>query len=223
MNCADLEILLCDYTDGTLQPDLRAEFDTHVAQCAACAELARDVSAALGFIERVPPVEPPPELMTRILFELPAAHQARAKKPGGIRHLIQEWIQPIMQPRFAMGFAMTILSFSLLARFAGISPRQLTVNDLRPSNVVAAVDDRIYRVWQRTVKYYENIRLVYEVQTQLREWTAGDEGPRAAEEPQQKSGSGATAIEQRKPEQQQPAQKQPGTSNENLRSGKQEK
>lgn len=223
MNCADLEILLCDYADGTLEPDHRAEFEAHVAECAACAELARDVSAALSFMERVPEVEPPPELMTRILFELPAAHQARAKKPGGIRHLIQEWIQPIMQPRFAMGFAMTILSFSLLARFAGISPRQLTMNDLRPSNVVAAVDDRLYRVWQRTVKYYENIRLVYEVQTQLREWTASDEGrARAAEEPQQ-SGTASAAAGQGKPEQKQPAQKQPGTSNENLRSGKQEK
>lgn len=222
MNCADLEILLCDYTDGTLDPDRRAEFDAHVAQCAACAELTRDVSAALGFMERVPEVEPPPELMTRILFELPAAHHARAKRPG-IRHLIQAWVQPIMQPRFAMGFAMTILSFSLLARFAGISPRQLTLNDLKPSNVVAAVDDRIYRVWQRTLKYYENIRLVYEVQTQLREWTAADEAPaRATDDAAQKNVAG-TAAAGTKTEQPQPEQKQPGTSNENLRTGKQEK
>jgi hypothetical protein len=224
MNCADLEVLLCDYTDGTLAPDLKAEFETHVAHCAACAELARDVSAALGFIERVPAVEPPPELMTRILFELPAAHKARAKSPGGIRRLIHEWVQPIMQPRFAMGFAMTILSFSLLARFAGISPRQLTLNDLRPKNVAAAIDDRLNRVWQRTVKYYENIRLVYEIQTQLREWTAGDEGRApAAEQPAAKPGN-AAAPAQAQPGQNPPSpQKDTGTSDKNLRSGGQEK
>lgn len=220
MNCADLEILLCDYTDGTLAPEVRAEFEAHVAHCAACAELARDVTAALSFMERVPDVEPPPELMTRILFELPAAHQARAKKAGGLRRLLQDWVQPIMQPRFAMGFAMTILSFSLLARFAGISPRQLTLNDLRPKNVAAAIDDRLNRAWQRTVKYYENIRLVYEIQAQLREWTATDEARPAA------AAAGAAQPSPRAPaqaEQNGPEGKGQGTSDENLRNGRQEK
>ncbi len=213
MNCADLEILLCDYVDGTLDSARKEEFDQHVAACSACAELSRDVSAALGFMEHVPDVEPPPELMTRIMFELPAAHQARAKRPGGLRRLIHEWIQPVMQPRFAMGFAMTILSFSLLARFAGISPRQLTLDDLRPAKVWAAVDYKAHRAWERSVKFYENIRLVYEIQAQLREWTQGDAAAPRVEEPQQ------PAPEQKAS----PEANKPGTSGSNLRSGKQEK
>jgi Putative zinc-finger len=186
MNCADLEILLCDYVDGTLAPAARAEVEQHIAQCAACAELARDVTATVGFIERAEHVEPPPELLTRILFELPSAHHARARRPGGFRRFVQSWLQPVMQPRFAMGFAMTILSFSLLGRFAGISPRQLTLDDLRPAKVWQALDDKVYRGWQRTVKYYENIRFVYEIQTQLREWRQREQeikGRAATEEP----------------------------------------
>ncbi len=215
MNCADLEILLCDYVDGTLAADRKAEVEGHLEQCPACAELARDVNAAVGFMERVPAVEPPPELMTRIMFELPAAHHARAKKPGGLRRLVHEWIQPVMQPRFAMGFAMTILSFSLLARFAGISPRQLTLNDLRPSKVWQAADNRIYMAWQRTVKFYENLRIVYEIQTQLREWTQTDE----------EAARGRPAEEQRpaQPAPPAPAQNQgqkPGTPDANVRTGK---
>jgi hypothetical protein len=176
MNCADLEILLADYLDGTLAPELKTGIEAHLAQCAACSEMARDISAAVGFIGRAEKLEPPPELLTRILFELPSAHKARAKEPGGLRRLVHQWLQPVLQPKFAMGFAMTILSFSLLARIAGISPRQLTVDDLRPARIWAALDDRVYRAWQRTLKFYESLRVVYEVQNQLREWTQQEQG-----------------------------------------------
>jgi hypothetical protein len=171
MNCADLEILLCDYMDGTLAPPAREEVERHLAGCAACAELARDVSTAVEFMARVEPLEPPPELLTRIVFELPSAHHARARRPNAVAQWLRKWFQPVLQPRFAMGFAMTILSFSLLGRFIGISPRQLTLDDLRPAKVWQAIDDKAYRTWQRTVKFYENLRFVYEIQTQLREWT----------------------------------------------------
>ncbi len=170
MNCADLEILLCDYVDGTLAGETRSELEQHLAHCANCAELARDVKGAVGFIDRAADVEPPPELMTRILFNLPSAHHARPQHTKGLRDFLHRWVQPILQPRFAMGFAMTILSFSLLGRYAGISPRQLTMDDLRPAKVWQAIDDKANRLWQRTTKFYQNLRFVYEIQTQLREW-----------------------------------------------------
>ncbi len=201
MNCADLEILLCDYVDGTLAADARADLERHVAGCRACAEMARDVAAAVSFMERAEEVQPPPELLTRILFELPSAHNARPRKKGSVRAWFRQWLQPVLQPRFAMGFAMTILSFSLIGKFAGISPRQLTLDDLKPAKVWQALDDRIYRGWQRTVKFYENIRLVYEVQTQLREWTqretemrgrATGEEARPAARPQDTPNKGGT-------------------------------
>jgi anti-sigma factor RsiW len=170
MNCADLETLLCEYIDGTLAPEPKTELEQHLARCAGCAELARDAAAAAEFLQRVEAVEPPPELLTRILFELPSGHHARPRQPNALSRLARKWFQPVLQPRFAMGFAMTILSFSLLGRFAGISPRQLTLDDLRPAKIWQAADDRIYRAWQRTVKFYENLRFVYEIQQQLREW-----------------------------------------------------
>lgn len=208
MNCADLEILLADYLDGTLAVETKTEVESHLAQCAPCAEMSRDVTAAVEFIGRAEEVEPPPELLTRILFELPSAHKARAKTPGALRRLVHHWLQPMLQPRFAMGFAMTILSFSLLARIAGISPRQLTVDDLRPARIWAALDDRAYRAWQRTVKFYESLRVVYEVQNQLRDWTQEEQGrgmeesPAAA--PDQGAGGGARPQQQPAPAEAQP-------------------
>jgi hypothetical protein len=210
MNCAELEILLCDYVDGTLAADLKADLERHLAQCAACAEMARDVQAAVGFMERAAAVEPPPELLTRILFELPSGHQARARQSGGIRKLIRGWLQPVLQPRFAMGFAMTILSFSLLARFAGISPGQLKAADLKPAVIWRRIDEQVYRGYQRAVKFYENLRLVYEVQTQLREWTQKEQelkGRSGGAEEQQ------AAPSEKTPEATRPAAKARGGTN----------
>jgi hypothetical protein len=200
MNCADLEILLCDYVDGSLAADGRSELERHLAECANCAEMARDVAAAVKFIDRAADVEPPPELLTRILFNLPSAHHARAARPGGLRKFVDRWFQPMLQPRNAMGLAMTILSFSLLGRWAGISPRQLTLDDLRPAKVWQAIDDKAYRAWQRTEKFYQNLRFVYEIQTQLREWKQKEQELRG-----RVAGEGRSAGEQRAAGEERPA------------------
>ena len=86
MNCADFEILICDYVDGTLTAERKSAVERHLAQCPACAELARDSAAAVAFMERAAEVEPPPELITRILFEAPwskdRSSRRRAKLAG---------------------------------------------------------------------------------------------------------------------------------------------
>ena len=61
----------------------------------------------------------------------------------------------------AMGMAMTILFFAMLGHFSGIEVRQLKPSDLDPVKVWMAAEDRVQRGWERTVKYYENLRVVY--------------------------------------------------------------
>jgi anti-sigma factor RsiW len=171
MICAEFEVLLCDYVDGTLDEARRAELETHQQTCASCAELARDVTGAVAFMERVPRVEPPHELLSKITFQIPPENTIGR----GAKSWLKSWLQPIVQPRFAMGMAMTILSFSMLGRFTPIDVQQLKPSDLHPAKVWAAVDDRAHRVWGRAVKYYENLRLVYEVQSRLQEWSEQDD------------------------------------------------
>ena len=93
----------------------------------------------------------------------------------GFRAVLGRLLQPVLQPRFAMGMAMTILSFSMLARLGGINVRQLKMSDLDPAKVWETVDDRVQRTWSRAVKFYENLRLVYEVRSRLNELTAQEE------------------------------------------------
>jgi anti-sigma factor RsiW len=167
MTCAELENLICDYVDGTLGPDARTLVEQHLTGCPTCAELARDGAAAVGFMERAAEVEPPPELMTRLLFQAPWANAKRATT--GVRHWFGKALHPILQPRFAMGMAMTILSFAMLARF--VTPaRQLRASDLAPGQVWASLEDRAYRSWQRTVKFYESLKVVYQIQSKLHDW-----------------------------------------------------
>ncbi len=179
MNCADLEILLCDYVDGTLRGEQKIAVESHLAECAACAEFARDAAGAVAFMERAAVVEPPAELLTRILFELPSARHTQSRSAW--TRFKARWIDPVLQPRFAMGMAMTVLSFAMLGRLAGIEIRQLKPSDLDPVKVWITVEDRAVRSWGRAVKYYESMRLVYDVQTRMSEWNEQAEAQRKAD------------------------------------------
>jgi hypothetical protein len=184
MNCAELEILICDYVDGTLAPAEKAVVESHLAACPACAEVARDSAAAVRFIGHAADVEPPPELITRILFDAPWTRQKVVRR-GGFGWLTK-WFAPVLRPKFVMGAAMTILSLSMLTKY--VAPmRQIKPSDLKPSSVWATIDDKAHLTWARTVKYYENLKVVYQIQTLLRDWQQQGEEQQAAAPPARKA------------------------------------
>ncbi len=188
-NCTDIELLLCDYLDRALPADQNTAFEGHIHSCSACVEMVADCRAAMGFVERCETVEPPAPLLTRILNEIPVAREEQ-KRRRGFSALIHSWFAPIFRPRFAMGMAMTILSFSMLGKFVG-PVKPIKAADLDPIRVVSTIDDKIHRGWNNVVKYYESLRFVYEIQTRLREWSQEqqEEDQGQAKTPQQKSGS----------------------------------
>jgi anti-sigma factor RsiW len=171
MRCGEIEILLAEYVEGTLRGEPKAAVEQHLASCSACAELARDSAEAVAFMERAAVVEPPAELVNRLLFEISEGKSHAVIKPPLSRRWFGKWAEPLLQPRLAMGMAMTMLSLAMLFRFAGIQERRLKPADLDPVMVWAAVEDRAARVWARGVKYYQNLRVVYEIQSRIQEWT----------------------------------------------------
>jgi hypothetical protein len=181
MKCAEFETLLCDYLDGTLEAEARQALEAHQSQCAACAGLASDAVSALAFLEGVEPVQAPPELVTRILYQTQDSGAVASPAKPGVLDWLRGLMQPVLQPKFAMGMAMTILSFSMVGRIMGVNQRQLTMADLDPVKVVAALDAKVWRAYDRAVKYYENLRLVYEIQSRMQEWSMEAEQERKAQ------------------------------------------
>jgi anti-sigma factor RsiW len=181
LDCRQLDELLCDYVDGTLNAEQQVLFEKHLTGCAACRELVADVSGAVHFMERAADVEAPRELVTRILYHTP--QNAPLVEKLAQKDWLRRWVAPFLQPRFAMGMAMTILSFSMLGKF--VTPvRQLKPSDLDPVKVWRSVDDSAHRAWDRMMKYYENLRLVYEVQMALED-IKGDSAPATGAETEQ--------------------------------------
>jgi len=106
-----------------------------------------------------------------LLFEITSGPSRELVRPSWVRRVFGRWLEPVLQPRFAMGMAMTVLSFAMLGRFSGIEVRQLKPSDLDPVQIWMTTEDRASRVWEHAVKYYDGLRLVYEIRAQLREWT----------------------------------------------------
>jgi anti-sigma factor RsiW len=182
LNCAEFEVLLADKLDGALPSSSLAAFEAHAKSCAACAALMNDAREAVAFMERAPRVEAPPELLTKLLFEVSAGPSQKLVKPSWVRRLfgarVEGWLEPIVQPRFAMGMAMTVLSFAMLGKVTGVQVRQLNRSDLDPVKVWMGAEDKAHRLWERGVKSYENLKLVYLIQSTLKEWR--DEDPNAS-------------------------------------------
>jgi hypothetical protein len=189
MLCADFEELLSDYLDEQLSAGQRRLVDEHAAQCTACSELMQDAASALRLLERLPQVEVPPDLVTRIVYQAPAG---RVRQPFERRSwlggLFSDWLQPLLQPRFAMGMAMTIISFAMLGRCTGVQVQQIRPNDLNPVKIWENIEGRAIRTKDRGMKYYENLRLVYEIRSRLNEIRDQQDVP-AQDEAQSKSAS----------------------------------
>jgi hypothetical protein len=177
MNCADVEILLAEYVDGTLHREARSAVKNHLDACVECRDLAHDAAGAVAFMDRASEVEAPPELLTRILFEVAHGPSSAVVKPPRAQRwfgkLFGSWLGPVFQPRFAMGMATTLLFLATL-----IHGKPLRPADLSPAKLWTATEMQVTRSWERGVKYYENLRLVFEIQTRLKQWN--EETPSAS-------------------------------------------
>src|SRR5438876_12427845 len=109
MTCGEVEIRLADYIDGALAAEEAQTVEAHLAGCPACAELARDGRLAMAFMGRAADMEPPPELLTRILDETGSGRHGTLGRDRGLRSWLRniggKALAPLLQPRLVMGMA----------------------------------------------------------------------------------------------------------------------
>lgn len=188
MKCPEFESILADYLDGTLTNTERAAVELHAAECAPCGAFMAEVTHGVSLLETVPAVDPPPELITRIAF---AAPMVRVRGPFDTQTLwsrfSEKWLQPVLQPKFVMGAAMMLLSFTMLSRCTGARVERVSSADLNPVRIWGGMEGKAVRMKDRMLKYYENLRVVYEVEARLRDLQQQqDDNDKAAAKAQQR-------------------------------------
>ncbi len=171
MQCAEFEALMAEALDGLLAEDKLSAFRAHAAVCATCGVMLAEAESGLRWLKSLAEVEPPAHLVRNIMLATAGVESARAVAvPARTwKQVFGEFFEPVFatvrQPRFAMSFGMAFFSISLLLNAAGFRLTNLRYVDLRPSALVS----RMYQTRDRLVKYYENIRFVYELETRVRE------------------------------------------------------
>jgi anti-sigma factor RsiW len=192
VNCAEFESTLADYVDGTLDASGRASLERHVSLCAGCREFLEEVTGAEAFLRLAADIEPPATLITRIAYQAPLGRTREPyERQGFLSRLASKWLQPVLQPRLVMGMAMTVLSFAMLERCTGVKVQNIQAADLSPVRVWGGVEDRAVRLKDRVVKSYENLRVVYEIETRLKDLEQQQET--FDDQPQRRRSSGSTA------------------------------
>src|SRR5271165_6584737 len=180
MQCSEFDALLSEALDQRLSGNKLESFQAHARGCPTCGPLLAEADAGLRWLHELVEVEPPVTLVDNILAATTGIDTARLH--GTARDQVQaSWfdrmlasanmlVSPILgvarQPRFAMSFGMAFFSLSISMSLAGVKLSDLRHADLRPS----AIKRSYYETSGRVVKYYENIRFVYEIESRVREF-----------------------------------------------------
>ncbi len=211
IECTEFEALLSSAIDGNaldgdgqLSPARKQSFEAHRRVCLVCGPLFEDVQAGQQWLRSLEAVEPPVHLVHNILAATSGVASTRLQTatpdgrttPFGER--AREWWDSyftpvsafVRQPRFVMSFGMIFFSFSLALNAAGVKPADVAKVDLRPSALRHAYNDAQIKV----VKYYDNIRFVYEIESKVRELkranTPAEPGPEPQKENRKNNTSG---------------------------------
>jgi hypothetical protein len=181
MQCNEFDHLLADAIDGVLSGAGLDRFQAHARVCKACGPLLAEAEAGRNWLKGLTEVEPPASLVMNILASTTGVDTQRLRatvrspqpRISWWEHmqasLFEGMLEPIWatvrQPRFAMSFGMAFFALSVVLTVAGVKPADLRQISLRPS----AIRHTYYATQARVVHYYENVRIVYEVESRVRE------------------------------------------------------
>jgi Putative zinc-finger len=180
MQCQEFDGLLSDALDGVLTGLQLDRFQAHARTCSACGPLFAEVQAGRNWLKDLTEVEPPVSLVTNILASTTGVDTQRLRVNVSAPQPRVTWVEKaqawafqainpiwdtVRQPRFAMSFGMAFFSLSVALSVLGVKPADLRQVSLRP----AALRHTYYNTQARVVRYYENIRFVYEVESRVRE------------------------------------------------------
>jgi len=172
MQCVECEALLADALDGTLQGASLAAFESHQQSCPACHAMMDEASLGMNWLKGLEEFEPPKTLVHNILAQTIGTLPSEQVEPrpcetfmDKVKQRLSGFFGPVATPRFAMSFGMAFFSITMLLNVAGFHLTDLRHIDLTSKGVTKMY----YNTQARAVRYYENIRLVYEIESRVRD------------------------------------------------------
>ena len=221
--CGEWETLLADALDGLLKPDEEARFEAHKANCPACTALYEAARKGREWLEFLSPDPEPPEgLLAKILATTgPGAdlgHTGSGLPIPAAAGVVPAFVPPVWQqpgflarmrvsaqPRLLMTAAMAFFSIALTLNLAGVRLSNLRLADLRPRTVRSYMERQLTTASVPIVRYYDHLRIVYEVEASMRELrgetesqdNGPDNGPNNGNDQQQKQTQPVTPGESR--------------------------
>ena len=168
-SCTQVEESVSDFLEGALRPDDASAFSQHLPGCPDCARLLAHVRDLTHGMHALPVVPEPPQLAARII-----AATAPSQR-GGWRGWYG-WFSAVWQPQFAMGVATVALSALFVLHAVAPDARNMTAADWAPGALARSVNRRAHLAYAHGVKFVNDMRLVYEIQSLF-------SAPQAASEP----------------------------------------
>jgi hypothetical protein len=98
-------------------------------------------------------------------FASPAGNVLPFRTPAASRFSLRAITHTMMQPRLAMTAAMAFFSIALTLNLTGVRLNELSVSDLKPSNLRRT----FYQADASVVRYYDNLRVVYELESRVQD------------------------------------------------------
>jgi hypothetical protein len=181
MECSEFEALLADALDNTIAVGSRTAFDEHGRSCAVCGPMLAEALEGMLMVRGMAELEPPKNLVHNILAatSMSKAEAEATAQPGragwaartryGLQRSLQSSISGAMHSRFAMSFAMAFFSLSITLTLAGVKITDVKNMVEHPSLLRKTVVLGYTNVEAKVTSYYENLRLVYQVQAKVRE------------------------------------------------------
>ncbi len=172
LECSQFEALLADALDGVLSPEDQTAFDAHARSCTLCGPMLADAREGRLWLEPLEEVEPPKNLIHNILAATTMAEAAPGTEPVASRRKRTGFcplLAGFFRSRVATSFSMAFFSLSLTLTVAGVRVSDLKRVDWHPSALAKSAMLQFTHVESAVVKYYENMRLVNEVETKVKE------------------------------------------------------
>ncbi|HEV2615023.1 MAG TPA: anti-sigma factor [Candidatus Acidoferrales bacterium] len=169
--CVQIEERLSDYLDGLLPAAEQREFRAHVDACPQCAPLLAQVTHVIGRLRTLEPEPVPAALFSTILDQTLGPRKTKREWFG--------WLPMLWQPRFAMGTVTVLATLLIIFQATGVRRSDITAASLNPVNIFHAADRHAHLAFARSVKFVNDLRVVYEIQSRLQ--PAGNPAPNSSE------------------------------------------